>query len=75
MVKKPRAEESVRFVVELIHNLGVTAGTVTLLHVGESDTMPFVQHPKEMVGLGSVFDWTGIEQIRLSDTPRRLTLT
>lgn len=45
IVKKPRAEEGVRFVQQLIHNLDIEFGSVTLLHVGQSETMPFVQHP------------------------------
>ncbi len=45
MVKKPRSEPSVEFVKSLIHSLDLVTGSVTLLHVGPSETMPFVQHP------------------------------
>ena len=45
VVKKPRSESAVRFVQNLISSLNLTSGTVTLLHVGPVETMPFVQHP------------------------------
>ena len=45
VVKKPRPEASVEFVKTLIRSLDLVTGSVTLLHVGPSDTMPFVQHP------------------------------
>jgi nucleotide-binding universal stress UspA family protein len=45
IVKKPRPEASIRFVQLLIESLGLTSGVVTLLHVGTSETLPFVKHP------------------------------
>jgi nucleotide-binding universal stress UspA family protein len=45
IVKKPRAEPSVAFVRKLIRSLDVVTGSVSLLHVGTSETMPFVQYP------------------------------
>jgi hypothetical protein len=46
VVKKPRAESAVEFVQDLISSLNLPTGTVTLLHVGPSETMPFVQYPQ-----------------------------
>ena len=46
VVKKPRSESSIQFVQKLIQSLDLPAGKVTLLHVGPSETMPFVQHPQ-----------------------------
>lgn len=45
IVKKPRAESAVQFVQNVISSLNLKSGTVTLLHVGPTVTMPFVQHP------------------------------
>ncbi len=45
VVKKPRSEPSIEFVKSLIRSLDLVTGSVTLLHVGPSETMPFVQHP------------------------------
>jgi len=39
MVKKPRPESSVEFVQQLIRSLELESGSVTLLHVGASETM------------------------------------
>lgn len=47
MVKKPRSESSVAFVQTLTRSLGLASGSVTLLHVGSTDTMPFIKHPFE----------------------------
>ena len=47
VVKKPRAESAVEFVQDLISSLNLPFGTVTLLHVGPSETMPFVQYPQK----------------------------
>ena len=48
VVKKPRSESAVLFVQNLISSLNLTSGTVTLLHVGPMETMPFVQHPQNV---------------------------
>lgn len=45
IVKKPRPEPSIQFVQQLIQGLGLTSGVVTLLHAGNSETIPFVKHP------------------------------
>lgn len=45
VVKKPRPEASLQFAQKLISSLGPESGLVTLLHVGESDTMPFLEYP------------------------------
>jgi nucleotide-binding universal stress UspA family protein len=46
VVEKPRAEPGVEFVQRLIRSLDLVTGSVSLLHVGPSETMPFVQqHP------------------------------
>lgn len=45
VVKKPRPEASVDFVQQLISSLDLVSGSVTLLHVGSSQTMPFVKYP------------------------------
>ena len=45
VAKKPRAESAVRFAQDLISSLNLSSGTITLLHVGTSETMPFVQFP------------------------------
>ncbi|MDX1927286.1 MAG: universal stress protein, partial [Pirellulaceae bacterium] len=55
VVKKPRGEAAVRFVQNLISSLNLPSGKVTLLHVGPSDTMPFVQHP-----LNSGWTWNRV---------------
>ncbi len=47
MVKKPRPDAGVQFVQQLTRSLELEGGAVTLLHVGPSETMPFVQHPLE----------------------------
>jgi nucleotide-binding universal stress UspA family protein len=46
VVKKPRGEPSVEFVQKLISSLDLVTGSVSLLHVGPSETMPLVQHPQ-----------------------------
>lgn len=45
VVKRPRSDSAVPFVQNLISSLNLTSGTVTLLHVGPMETVPFVQHP------------------------------
>ncbi len=45
VVKKPCPEAGVHFVEKLIRSLDLKTGTVTLLHVGPSDSMPNVEHP------------------------------
>lgn len=45
VVKKPRPEASVEFVQQLTRTLELDNGNVTLLHVGSSETMPFVRYP------------------------------
>ncbi len=47
IVKKPRPAASIQFVQQLIDCMGGDSGTVTLLHVGSSDSLPFVQYPLE----------------------------
>ena len=47
VVKKPRPESSIEFVQRLTQSLELESGSVTLLHVGSSDTMPFVKYPLE----------------------------
>lgn len=42
IVNKPRPESAVSFVEKLIQSLGLETGTVTLLHVGPSESMPVV---------------------------------
>lgn len=47
IVKKPRPEAGVQFVRQLTQSLELAHGTVTLLHVGPPESMPFVEHPLE----------------------------
>lgn len=53
VVKKPRSDTSIEFVKRLIKSLDLVAGSVTLLHVGTSETMPFVKHP-----IGNAWTWS-----------------
>jgi len=46
VVNKPRPESGLQFVEKLIRSLDLSSGTVTLLHVGPSDTMPVVELPQ-----------------------------
>jgi len=46
VVKKPGAEPSIEFVQKLISSLDLVTGSVSLLYVGPSETMPSIQHPQ-----------------------------
>ena len=43
---KPRPQPAIEAAVRIIRNLGLSAGTVTLVHAGKADEMPSIQTPE-----------------------------
>lgn len=46
VVAKPRPQPAIEAAIRLIRNLGLAAGTLTLLHAGKAEQMPAVQTPE-----------------------------